>query len=152
MTIYRSTTAGLAGPAVEAPARHPDLAAADHWILALDPAPTLACTHLVRTPYPHVVVSTSGPTPDRFGRAVVFPGSALLVGTLSVAEVLALSAIDRVDVLGGGPAEAEMRLDTGGFVRPHYAGESLVLVTTPAVGGVLVPFERPHPTPCCAAH
>jgi hypothetical protein len=122
----------------------PDLAAADHWILALDPAPALACTRLVR---PHVTVSFSA-----VGRAVVFDGSQHLVGTLTVAEVIELSAIDRVDVLGGGPASPSARVQTGDFVRPQFVGDELVLVTTPAAGGVLVPFERRDPTPCCAGH
>jgi hypothetical protein len=149
VTTYRSTAA--AGSASE----HPDLAAADHWILSLDPVPVLACTHLVRSPRPHVVVSLGvapSAAPDRFGRAVVFAGSALLVGTLSVAEVNALSALDRVEVLGSGPADPSTPLETGGFVRPQFAGDELVLVTTPAAGGVLVPFERRYPTPCCAGH
>jgi len=122
----------------------PDLAAADHWILALNPAPALACTHLVR---PHVTVGFAAA-----GRAVLFPGSDRLVGTLSVAEVVTLSAIDRVDVLGSGPADPDTPLATGDFVRPQFHGDELVLVTTPAAGGVLVPFERRNPTPCCAGH
>jgi hypothetical protein len=122
----------------------PDLAAADHWILSLDPAPSLACTQFVR---PHVTVSFAAA-----GRAVLFPGSELLVGTLSVASVVALTAIDRVDVLGSGPAADDTLVETGDFVRPQFAGDELVLVTTPAAGGVLVPFERRDPTPCCAGH
>lgn len=134
MTTYRS------GSLIE----HEDLAAADHWILSLDPAPALACTHLSR---PHVTVGF-----EAAGRAVLFPGSELLVGTLPVADVIELSAIDRVDVLGSGPAAMDMMVETGDFVRPQFTGDELVLVTTPAAGGVLVPFERRNPTPCCAGH
>ena len=134
MTTYRS------GSFIE----HADLAAADHWILSQDPAPELACTQFAR---PHVTVGFTAA-----GRAVLFPGSDLLVGTLSVASIIALSAIDRVDVLGGGPAAGDTLVETGDFVRPHYVGDELVLVTTPAAGGVLVPFERRNPTPCCAGH
>ena len=122
----------------------PDLAAADHWILSQDPAPALACTRFER---PHVVVEFTAA-----GRAVLFEGSSQLVGTLSVADIVALSAIDRVDVLGGGEAAPDTLVETGDFVRPQFTGDRLVLVTTPAAGGVLVPFERPDPTPCCAGH
>ena len=121
---------------------------ADHWIRSLDPAPELACTHLVREPVPHVAVSVD----TRDGRAVVFPGVDDLVGTLTVGEVKAVSAIDRVEVLGSGVADDEAVLDTRDFVRPEFRGGRLVLVTTPAAGGVLVPFETQHPTPCCADH
>lgn len=86
------------------------------------------------------------------GRAVLYPGVARLVGTLSVAEIIASSAIDRVDVLGGGPADPETLVDTGDFVRPQWHAGALTLTTTPAAGGRLVPFETRHPTPCCSAH
>jgi len=147
---------------------HREAGAADHWILSLDPAPTLACTHLVRSPFPHVAISLQGvsdlPSPaelqpaaaeaaaGKFGRAVVFPGSPDLTGTLTVGDVLARSAIDRVEVLGSGVAPAEQTLDTRDFVRPQFRGDDLVLVSMPAVGGVLVPFETRDPTPCCADH
>jgi hypothetical protein len=148
---------------------HPDLAAADHWIHSLDPAPELARTHLVREPYPHVAISleTTAPVPepapefaaaaraaelDGAGRAVLFPGAASLVGTLTVAEVLAGSAIDRVEILGSGAAAAEARLDTRDFVRPQYRDGELVLTVMPAADGVLVPFETRDPTPCCPDH
>ena len=36
---------------------HRTLAEADHWIQSLDPAPVLACKHLVSTPYPQVTIS-----------------------------------------------------------------------------------------------
>lgn len=122
---------------------------ADHWILALDPAPPLAGTTLVREPRPQVEVTT---TPVEGGRAVVFAGSDELVGTLPVAEVLARSAIDRIVVLGGGPAPADALLDTGGFVRPQWRDGELVLTVMPAVGGSLIPFETRNPTPCCESH
>ena len=32
------------------------------------------------------------------------------------------------------------------------ADGTVTLVLRPAVGGVLVPFEQPNPTPCCADH
>jgi hypothetical protein len=173
VTLYHSTTAGA--PTAPAGGRvagvsfgHRELAEADHWILSLDPAPAYACTHLVREPYPHVAISLTGASaPDsapelrsaaeaaatgRFGRAVLFPGVERLVGVLSVADVLALSAIERVEVLGGGTADATATLDTTGFVRPQWRDGELILTAVPAAGGRLVPFEVRSPTPCCAEH
>jgi hypothetical protein len=86
------------------------------------------------------------------GRLVVFPGSASLTGTCSVAQVLAGSTIDEVRVLAGGAAPEETFIVTRDFLRPRWTDGSLVLDTQPAVGGTLVPFETPTPTPCCAAH
>lgn len=86
------------------------------------------------------------------GRAVVFPGSTTLVGTLTVADVLADTRIDRVRVLGAAEADPGTLLLTRGFVRPRWTNGELVLHVQPAIGGVLVPFETPDPTPCCAAH
>ena len=37
-------------------------------------------------------------------------------------------------------------------VHPQWQDGELVLTLMPAVGGVLVPFEVPDPTPCCADH
>jgi hypothetical protein len=147
---------------------HRELSEADHWIRSLDPAPTLACTHLVRVPYPHVAISLTGvevpatapelreaaelATAGGSGRAVLFPGVAKLTGVLTVAEVLALSAIDRVEVLGGGTPDPSTPIDTGDFVRPQWQDGRLVLTTAPAAGGRLVPFETRNPTPCCGEH
>jgi hypothetical protein len=86
------------------------------------------------------------------GRAVRYPGVERLVGTLSVAEVLELSAIEKVEVLGGGAADPATLIDTGGYVRPQWRAGALTLLTSPAAGGRLVPFETRYPTPCCAAH
>lgn len=130
-------------------AAFPTLAAADHWILALDPRPVVAGTRLVRSPSPHVAVTLQA-VPD--GRAVLFPGAEKLTGVMPVASVLALSAIDRIEILGGGPADPETPLDTGDFVRPQWLDDELVLTVMPAAGGRLVPFETRNPTPCCAAH
>jgi hypothetical protein len=147
---------------------HRELKEADHWILSLDPAPVLACTHLVREPFAHVAISlTSTETYDtppslapgataalagQSGRAVVYPGWDRLVGTLTVGEALELSAIDRVEVLGGEPLQDTEILDTQDFVRPQFRNGELVLTIVPAVGGVMRPFEVPNPTPCCAIH
>ena len=162
------TVTHAAGRVVGVSLGHPDTAAAEHWLASLSAVPVLACTHLVRSPRPHVALSlvfAGDPPADlgvacpeaaaehvRSGRAVRYPGVELLVGTLTVAEVRELSAIDRVEVLGGGEADPAVLLDTGGFVRPQWRAGVLTLTTTPAAGGRLVPFETRDPTPCCAAH
>jgi hypothetical protein len=86
------------------------------------------------------------------GRAVVFPGSTTLTGTVTVADAVAGTAIDRVQVLGSAEPDGATALVTRGFVRPRWSGGRLVLHAQPAVGGALVPFETPDPTPCCADH
>lgn len=85
------------------------------------------------------------------GRVTVFPGSDALAGTVTVGEILA-SAIDRVRVLGGGDADPATMVNTRDFLRPRWEGGALVLHTQAALGGTLVPFETPYPTPCCAVH
>ncbi|MEV3854741.1 hypothetical protein AB0J38_10490 [Streptomyces sp. NPDC050095] len=157
-----------------------DLRAADRLLhtlaaeLAL-PEGTFGCTHLVRDDAPRVVVSLALPTdpllrtareqltaqgyqvssgvPDAVGRAVLYPGVAELTGTLTVGDVPARSAIDRVTVLGS-PSRPDPRahLVTGDHVRPQWQHGELVLTAMPAAGGTLAPFEVPAPTPCCADH
>lgn len=147
---------------------HATLAEADHWIQALAPAPVLACTHLVIEPFPHVAISlltthaletapelapaATTAAAGRSGRAVRFPGVERLTGALTVSEILQRSSIARVEVLGSGPAAPDTVVETGDFVRPQFRDGELVLVTTPAAGGTLVPFETRTPTPCCADH
>ncbi|WP_415923957.1 hypothetical protein [Streptomyces sp. ID05-47C] len=157
-----------------------DLRAADHLLRTFAAELALAeggfgCTHLVRGERPRVVVSlapesraeldevrawlvaegyeVTGGAPDAVGRAVLYRGAGLLSGTMTVEEVLSVSAIDRVTVLG---AVDQPRLDTPlvtySHVRPQWQGGELVLAAMPAVGGTLVPFEVPEPTPCCADH
>lgn len=163
MTTPSPALADLDGlPVVEVSLGHPDTATAEHWLATLSPAPLLACTHWARTPKPHVawslvfaspVVSdlpAAGPLRD--GRAVIFPGSAALIGDLTVAAILDLSAITRVEILGGGVADAATLVRTGDFVRPLWRNDELVLLTMPAAGDTLVPFETRNPTPCCAGH
>ncbi|MER6349403.1 hypothetical protein ACWC10_31490 [Streptomyces sp. NPDC001595] len=153
-----------------------DLRAADRLLLALAaelalPEDTFGCTHLLRDGRPRVALSfttseagcrdllaarghrvTDG-VPDAVGRAVLYPGVARLTGTLTVAELLSRSAVDRVTVLGaaGDPAP-DTPLMTRDHVRPHWRDGELVLTAMPAAGGRLVPFEVPEPTPCCADH
>ncbi|MFF5480290.1 hypothetical protein ACFY5C_23530 [Streptomyces sp. NPDC012935] len=157
-----------------------DLRSADHLLhcLAVElalPEGTFGCTHLVRGDRPHVAFSLTLPSepllrtaqerlaagghqvspgsPDAVGRAVLYPGVTALTGTLTIADVLSRSAIDRVTVLGtpGRPAPDTL-LMTGDHMRPTWQGTELVLTAMPAVGGTLVPFEVPDPTPCCADH
>ncbi|MEU9438666.1 hypothetical protein [Streptomyces sp. NPDC048252] len=157
-----------------------DLRAADHLLRTLAAelpltAEGFGCTHLVRGERPRVVVSLAPESgeelahvrghlvamgyeviegaPDAVGRAVLYRGADVLRGTLSVEEVLSVSAIDRVEVLGtAGQPHPSIRLVTHSHVRPLWQSGELVLTTMPAVGGTLVPFEVPDPTPCCADH
>ncbi|TDC71153.1 hypothetical protein [Streptomyces hainanensis] len=87
---------------------------------------------------------------DRSGaRAVLFPGSAGLSGTLTLAELFDRTAIDSAVVLGGVVPEPSATLDTRGHVRPELVDGRLLLRVAPARGGVYVPFELPDPHPCC---
>ena len=86
------------------------------------------------------------------GRVVVFPGDHLLQGTVSVADVTLWSDIDRVEDLTGLAVDPRTPLVTRDFLRPRWQGGELVLHVQPAVGGTVVPFETPFPTPCCADH
>ncbi|MBG0851623.1 hypothetical protein I2W78_07145 [Streptomyces spinoverrucosus] len=157
-----------------------DLRAADHLLLTLAaelalPEGTFGCTHLVRDERPRVALSfamASEPVlrsarewltakgyevldgaPDEVGRAVLYPGAADLTGTLSIAELLSRSAIDRVTVLGATqPPAPDTTVVTRDHVRPQWQNGELILAAMPAVGGTLTPFEVPDPTPCCADH
>ena len=123
-----------------------DVATAEHWIHTQDPVPVVAGTVFDPPPGPGVGPGTAA------ARGGGFPRSALLTGTLTVAALVELTAIDRVEVLGGTPADPAALLDTNDFVRPIWHGAELVLSVMPAAGGRLVPFETRHPTPCCADH
>lgn len=146
------------------------------------PAGAVACTHLTHSPVPHVAASLALPrgavaaellaalppvAPELrraaehaaaahaaglAGRATVFPGVERLTGTLPVAELLDVSAIERVTVIGGAPAGPDTLVDTRDHVRPQWRDGVLTLITTPAPGGRIAPFEVPNPTPCCADH
>jgi hypothetical protein len=167
-TSAPAATAAGAARIVGVSLGHATLAEADHWIRSLTPPPVLACTHLVSEPYPHVAVSlltarrfdtapelagaASAAEAGKFGRAVRYPGVERLTGALTVSEILQRSSIARVEVLGGGQAAPETIVETGDFVRPQFRNGELVLVTAPAAGGVLVPFETRDPTPCCVDH
>jgi hypothetical protein len=159
---------------------HPTVVDAEHWLAELPPVPGLvACTHLVHGEHARVVVTLATPGPldpallppsDRVpappdgaalaaarahatgsaGRAVRFPGAEHLVGQVTVAELLARSAIERVRVLGGvAQPEDDTVVDTRDFVRPQWMDGVLTLVATEAPYGRIAPFEVPNPTPCC---
>jgi len=86
------------------------------------------------------------------GRLVHFPGQEVLTGRLTVAELLAGSAIDEVVVVGGSAHTPATVVDTRGFLRPQLRSGRVRLLVQPAVGGVVVPFERANPHRCCGDH
>ncbi|MBD0734254.1 hypothetical protein [Streptomyces sp. CBMA29] len=92
------------------------------------------------------------------GRAVLYPGAEGLTGTVTVADLLARTAIDQVVLVGAPPAtdgggpDPHIAVRTRDHVRPQWRDGRLVLALTPAPGGTLAPFEVPNPTPCCADH
>ncbi len=128
----------LDGPASLVPADHP--VPADHRLPAdCRGAAGDACVTAVRD---HVE--------GRSGRAVIFPGVDELVGIVTVRELLAGSAIDRIQIIGGACEVVDTQLiDTRNFVRPQWLSGKLTLMATPAPGGRIAPFEVPNPTPCC---
>ncbi|MGX9891503.1 hypothetical protein [Streptomyces sp. NPDC002276] len=94
-------------------------------------------------------------TARRSGRAVLFPGAEHLTGTIPLSDLLALTAIDRVTVVGATSGELPAPttpVHTQDHVRPEWREGELVLALVPAVGNTLAPFEVPNPTPCCADH
>jgi hypothetical protein len=89
----------------------------------------------------------------RDGRVVTYPGRDLLTGVVSVAELLAGSAIDRVLLLASpGPPAGDTLVLTNDHVRPVWRDGLMTLLTMPAAGGRIAPAEVPNPTPCCADH
>jgi hypothetical protein len=88
--------------------------------------------------------------PDH-ARFFSFPGLDNLVGTLSVGDLLLVSAIDEVRALARVVPSLDDTVDTQGFVRPRLQDGRLVLTVQPGEHGY-VPFEQPNPTPCCADH
>jgi len=86
------------------------------------------------------------------GRAVVFEGQDRLPATVTVEDVMRLTAIERVLGVAGTPTAGRL-LHTRGYVRPQLVEGELVLHVRPyGVDSQLAPFEVPEPTPCCAAH
>jgi hypothetical protein len=84
---------------------------------------------------------------------VHYPGDDALTGTVTVADLLARSAIERVVVLGSAEDPAtDVLVDTRDFIHPQWMDGRLTLMAMPAPDGRIGPFEVPNPTPCCAAH
>jgi hypothetical protein len=83
-------------------------------------------------------------------RAFVFPGHARLVGVVAVGDLVATSGVEVVQGLGGLHPSGGDLIDTQQFVRPRVRNGRLVLTVRPGADGILVPFEQPNPTPCCA--
>ncbi len=158
---------------------HTTVREAEHWLADLPPVPGLvACTHFANArvlitldgadiaqlpPRPAAAVPDDGAclaaarehAARRAGRAFIYPGVDLLRGTLTAADLLAKTAIERIIVLGlpGAPEpEPETLVDTRDFIRPQWMEGRLTLVATPAPGGRIAPFEIPNSTPCCADH
>ncbi|MHA3704028.1 hypothetical protein ACXR2U_17810 [Jatrophihabitans sp. YIM 134969] len=86
------------------------------------------------------------------GRAVWFPGHDDVGEEITVGDLLATTAIDVVQAMGGVDASDDVVVQTRGFLRPRFAAGRLVLHVQASRGGVLVPFEVPNPTPCCVDH
>jgi hypothetical protein len=84
------------------------------------------------------------------GRAIRFVGQAACGGVRSVREIVASSAVDRVEGLGSAVTPASL-VDTCDFLRPLLRAGELVLVVTPLADGRFRPFEIASPHPCCDA-
>ena len=82
------------------------------------------------------------------GRAIRYPGQERLRGVLSVADVVASTAVERVEALGA-TAWPESRVETRDFVRPFFRDGELVLFATARADGSLQPFEAEKPHECC---
>ena len=84
------------------------------------------------------------------GRAVRFPGSAQVSGQVTVADLIAATALARVVGIGVQPSGTDV-VDTGpnGFLRPTLGDGQLTLLVERAAGGVLQPFEIEDPHECC---
>lgn len=114
--------------------------------------PRFACTVFSEPGEVAVVVSDSVSALLHGARAFVFPGHRRLVGEVSVNELVSGSAITYVRSIGGEDLPPDALIDTQDYVRPTVDGRRLVLTTRPAGQGHHVPFEQPHPTPCCVDH
>lgn len=85
------------------------------------------------------------------GRAFRYPGDDRMRGDLTVAAVMAGSAIERVEALGANAGPTSLVL-TRDFVRPQLRDGALVLVVTPRGEDVFQPFESKNPHACCEDH
>ena len=85
------------------------------------------------------------------GRAYGFPGAGALTGSVAVADVIASSAIDRVDALGHELDDATLVV-TRDHVRPLFRDGELVLVVVPRADGTVQPFESATTHACGGDH
>ncbi len=145
---------------------------AEHAVAASHPSATTAGTHFSSTSTVLVTVEVDGAVQvlgdageqdvDRVralhtsrtgGRLFVFAGHAGLRGVMSVGELVAGSAVEDVVMIGARERVPDEQLvDTQSFVRPQLVDGVVRLVVRPAADGLVVPFEQPNPTPCCADH
>ncbi|MGW1564263.1 hypothetical protein ACWCQ1_48655 [Streptomyces sp. NPDC002144] len=80
-----------------------------------------------------------------------------LTGTVTVADLLAWTAIDRLTIIGaatpqGAEPDPATPVLTRDHVQPEWRSRQLTLTLVPAAGGPLAPFGVPNPTPCRADH
>ncbi len=85
----------------------------------------------------------------RSGRCVRFPGQGSVSGRVTVADLLARTAIDRV-AASGAPVSCSDVVETGGHLRPCFEAGRLALRVGPAASGMLVPTETAVRHECCA--
>jgi hypothetical protein len=86
------------------------------------------------------------------GRAVRFPGGDAVPVRLTVAQLLATTAVDRVVGIGA-PAHPEDVVDTvDGFLRPVRHPDGVELLVDPAGPGTWRPVEISTPHECCGGH
>ena len=117
------------------------------WVATVFVAPTAtgrAEVAVVAASTPHVLAEGA--------RLFRFPGSDRLPDELTVATLIATTAVDEVVALGGTAVPAHQVIRTQGFLRPVMTGGLVRLQVRPGEGATLLGFEQPHPTPCCAAH
>lgn len=133
--------------------------------ITLSTPPNLDLVEAIRHQFPGCPVSSDGSAAPagiqqaideverrHGGRAFAFPGSGGLRGVLAIRAALERSALDRVTVLGGAPADPDDQLLTRDFVRPRWVSGELVLAVLPAGPNTVAPFEVPNPTACCGGH
>lgn len=114
-----------------------------------------AAQDLIGCGYPYVCTTFEGPErivvsgaddlfdlPDH-ARLFVFPGRSNLSGTLSVGDLVLISAIDEVRRLTGGLPSPDELIDTRDFVRPRLHDHRLVLTVQPGERALL-PLEEPR--------
>jgi len=85
------------------------------------------------------------------GRAFRYLGEAAARGRVRVDDLLARSAIDRVEGLAGS-VDGATEIETRDHVRPAYRDGLLTLLTTPRADGSVQPFESPTPHECSGGH